>query len=92
MDKVTQEFLIESNELLYKLKGRPYYRVKFHFKGRTIHECTRARDAKTARSIEGTLRAELAKGNWGILEKKPAPTRAEFLKKIFCRSPAPALR
>jgi hypothetical protein len=34
----------------------------------------RATDAKTARSIEATLRAELAEGNWGILERKPAPT------------------
>jgi hypothetical protein len=57
--------------------------VKFQFKGETIHKCTRATDAKTARSIEATMRSELAKGNWGILERKPAPTLKEFLSKDF---------
>lgn len=69
--------------MIYKLTGRKYYRVKFQFKGKTVHKCTRATDAKTARSIEATLRAELAKGNWGILEHKPAPTLKEFLTKDF---------
>src|SRR5215469_7222734 len=69
--------------MIYKLNGRKYYRVKFQFKGETIHKCTRATDAKTARSIESTIRAELAKGNWGILERKPAPTLKEFLAKDF---------
>jgi integrase len=69
--------------MIYKLNGRRYYRVKFQFKGETIHKCTRATDAKTARSIEGVLRSELAKGNWGILERKPAPTLKEFLTRDF---------
>jgi integrase len=69
--------------MIYKLNGRPYYRVKFQFKGETIHKCTRARDAKTALSIQVNLRAELAKGNWGILERKPAPTLKDFLTKDF---------
>jgi integrase len=69
--------------MIYKLNGRRYYRVKFQFKGETIHKCTRATDAKTARSIESTLRSELAKGNWGILERKPAPMLREFLTKEF---------
>ena len=69
--------------MIYKLNGRKYYRVKFQFKGETVHKCTRATDAKTARSIESTIRAELAKGNWGILERKPAPTLKEFLNKDF---------
>ena len=33
--------------------------------------------------VESTIRAELAKGNWGILERKPAPTLKEFLTKDF---------
>jgi integrase len=57
--------------------------VKFAFKGETIHKCTRATDAKSARSIEAKIRSELAKGNWGILEVKPAPTLKEFLSKDF---------
>jgi hypothetical protein len=54
--------------MIYKLTGRKYYRVKFQFKGETIHKCTRATDAKTARGIESKIRSELARGNWGILE------------------------
>lgn len=69
--------------MIYKLKGRRYYRVKFMFKGQPIHKCTRATDAKTARSIEAKIRSELARGNWGILEMKPSPTLSEFLKRDF---------
>ena len=36
-----------------------------------------------ARTIEATLRSELAKGNWGILEMKPSLKLGEFLKKDF---------
>ena len=69
--------------MIYKLKGRKYYRVKFQFAGRPIHKCTRATDARTARSIEVKLRSELARGNWGILELKAIPTLSEFLKEDF---------
>jgi len=69
--------------MIYKLTGRKYYRVKFQFKGETIHKCTRVTDAKTARGIESRIRSELARGNWGILELKPAPTLKEFLTKDF---------
>ena len=75
--------------MIYKLNRREGYRVKFQFKGETIHKCTRATDAKSARSIEAKIRTELAKGNWGILEMKPAPTLKEFLNKILCPSLAP---
>src|SRR5574337_1468157 len=69
--------------MIYKAKGSRYYFAKFRWKGQLIRKSTRATDAKTARSIEGKMRAELAKGNWGILEKKPAPKLAEFLEKEF---------
>ncbi|MGD0125409.1 MAG: site-specific integrase [Terriglobia bacterium] len=69
--------------MIYKQKGSRYYYVKFHWNGQLIHRSTRATDRKTARSIEGKMRAELACGNWGILEKKAAPTLAEFLRKDF---------
>jgi len=67
--------------MIYK-SGR-YYMAKFQWKGQLIRKSTRAADAKTARSIEGKIRAELARGNWGILEKKAAPTLAVFLRKDF---------
>ena len=69
--------------MIYKLSGRKYYRVKFQLKGESVHKCTRATDAKTARGIESKIRSELARGNWGILELKPVPTLKEFLTKDF---------
>jgi integrase len=69
--------------MIYKREGSRYYMVKFQYKGETVCKSTGATDAKTARSIAAKIRAELAKGNWGILEKKPAPTLAHFLEKDF---------
>lgn len=69
--------------MIYKPKGRRYYMAKFMWKGEIICKSTRATTAKDARSIEAKLRSELARGNWDILEPKPAPTLAEFLKKDF---------
>ena len=34
----------KGEDMIYKLKGRKYFRVKFQFKGETIHKCTRATD------------------------------------------------
>ena len=69
--------------MIYKPKGRKYFKVKFHFQGQLIHKATRARTKSDARTIEAALRSELAKGNWGILEMKPSPKLGEFLKKDF---------
>ena len=75
--------------MIYKQKGRQYFKVKFHFQGQLVHKATRARTKKDARTIESTLRSELAKGNWGILEMKASPKLGEFLKKTSCLSPDP---
>ena len=69
--------------MIYKPKGRKYFKVKFHFQGQVIHKATRAKTKKDARTIEATMRSELAKGNWGILEMKPSPKLGEFIKKDF---------
>ena len=69
--------------MIYKPKGRNYFKVKFHFQGQVIHKATRAKTKKDARTIEATLRSQLAKGDWGILEMKPSPKLGEFLKKDF---------
>jgi integrase len=69
--------------MIYKPKGRQRYRVKFKWGGKVIHKSTMATDAKTARSIESTIRSELAKGNFGILKPKPKPTLGAFLKNDF---------
>jgi len=44
---------------------------------------TRATNAKAARKIEAALKNALALGDVGILERKPAPTLAAFLKDSF---------
>jgi integrase len=69
--------------VIYKRSGSRFYMVKFHWKGQTVYKSTGATDAKTARNIAAKIWAELAKGNWGILEKKPAPKLADFLTKDF---------
>jgi integrase len=69
--------------MIYKPKGRRYYMLKFMWRGQLIRKSTRATSAKDARSIEGKVRSELARGNWDVLEPKPAPTLAEFLRKDF---------
>ena len=69
--------------MIYKREGSRYYMAKFQYKGETICKSTGATDAKTARSIAAKIRSEIAKGNWGILERKPLPTLAHFLEKDF---------
>ncbi len=67
--------------MIYK-KGR-YYMAKFMWQGKVIRKSTRCTSAKDARTVEGTIRSQLAKGNFGILEAKPRLTLAEFLKGDF---------
>jgi integrase len=67
--------------MIYK-KGR-YYMAKFMWQGKVIRKSTRCTSAKDARTVEGTIRSQLAKGNFGILEAKPRLTIAEFLKGDF---------
>jgi integrase len=69
--------------MIYKQKGSRYYFAKFRWMGQLIHRSTHATDKKTARVIEGKMRTELARGNWGILEKKPSAVLSDFLNKDF---------
>lgn len=68
---------------LYKKKTSRYYIVRFMWKGKLIRKSTRVTDRKTALSVAGRIRSELAQGNWGILESKPKPPLEEFLRKSF---------
>ena len=67
--------------MIYK-KGR-YYMAKFMWQGKVIRKSTRCTSAKDARTVEGKIRSELGKGNWGVLESKPRVTLAEFLREDF---------
>jgi integrase len=67
--------------MIYK-SGR-HYMAKFMWQGKMIRKSTRCANAKDARVVEGKIRAELGKGNFGILKAKPRMTLAEFLKHDF---------
>ena len=69
--------------MIYKPKGRRYYMVKFMWRGQLIRKSTRATTKKAASRIQDKIRVELALGNWDVLEPKPTPTLAEFLRKDF---------
>ena len=70
--------------MIYK-SGR-YYMAKFMWQGKMIRKSTRCTNAKDARIVEGKIRAELGRGNFGILKAKPRLTLAEFLKHDFLPS------
>ena len=57
--------------------------VKFQWQGQTIRRSTRATTLKKARAAEVKIRAGLLDGRWGILEAKPVPTLADFLRREF---------
>jgi integrase len=69
--------------MIHKPAGRRHYSIKFMWKGRLVQKRTRATSARDARQIQAKLKSELARGNWGILESKPAPSLGEFLKRDF---------
>ena len=70
--------------MIYKPENSRFYFAKFRWQGKLIRRSTRATDSKTAHAIEGRIRSELARGNWGILdEHKPVQTLGEFLKREF---------
>jgi hypothetical protein len=48
-----------------------------------IRKSTRCTSARDARTIESKMRAELGRGNWGVLDSRPGSTLAEFLKAHF---------
>jgi integrase len=63
-------------------KGR-YYMVKFMWQGKVIRKSSRCSSAKDARTVEGKIRSELGKGNWGVLDVRARLTSAELLKDHF---------
>ena len=54
------------------------YWYKFMWNGTLIRESTKQGNDKVARQMEAAHRVSLAKGEFGIREKKPTPTLAEF--------------
>ena len=67
--------------MIYK-KGRFYF-TKFKFGGRLICKSARTFSKEAARRIEKRIRAEVALGNFGIIDRKPIPRLQDFLKESF---------
>ena len=62
--------------MLYKRGGVWWY--EFVFKGERIRESTKISNRRVAEQIEAARRTQLAKGEVGIQDRKPAPTLKEF--------------
>ncbi len=66
---------------IYK-RGKTYW-YKFMWHNEPIRESTKQGNPRTARQMEATHRASLAKGEVGIRERKPVLTLAEFCEDRF---------
>jgi len=63
-------------------RGRTYW---FHFwwKGQHIQRSTHQGNPRTARTIQAAYRTALAKGEVGIIERKPTPTLKDFSRRFM---------
>jgi len=63
---------------VFKQKKSNKWWYKFSWNGQLIRESTKQTNKRVAEQIEAARKTELAKGEVGIREKKPAPTLKEF--------------
>src|SRR5215472_5215121 len=63
---------------VFKQKKSNKWWYKFSWNGQLIRESTKQTSKRVAEQIEAARKTELAKGEVGIREKKPAPTLKEF--------------
>ncbi len=68
---------------IYRQPKSKHFWFKFTWKGKLIRRSTKQGNKQKARQIEAKYRSTLASGDAGILEKKPAPTLAEFAEQDF---------
>jgi len=64
-------------------KRRKNYSYTFLFRGDRIQRSTRQSDRRVARQMEAAHRTALAKGEVGILERRPAPTLGDFSQRFL---------
>jgi integrase len=69
--------------MIYKSPTSRYLMVRFMYRGKYIRKSSRTTNRKLALVVEAKIRSELARGDWGILERKPAPILRYFLKNDF---------
>jgi integrase len=63
-------------------RGKVYW-YHFVFNGEHIQRSSKQGNANVARQIEAAYKTSLAKGEVGIIEKKPAPTLKDFAQKFI---------
>ncbi len=66
---------------LYK-RGNAYW-FHFWFRGEHVQKSSHQSDRRAARSIEAAYRTALAKGDVGVLERKPAPPLKDFAQRFM---------
>ena len=76
-------------EMIYK-RGK-FYWYKFMWNGELIRESTKQGNDKVARQMESAHRTSLAKGEVGIREPKPPPSKS-FAQSEWSRGQVPRLR
>lgn len=64
-------------------KRGKYYSYRFMWKGEWIEKSTHQGNANVARQLEAAHRTSLAKGESGIVEKRPVPTLKRFAEDSF---------
>jgi len=69
--------------MIHKRRGSKYYSYKFMYGGELYSESTNQSNAKVAKEIEVAKRAELAKGEVGIFERKSIANLKEFCDRWF---------
>jgi integrase len=68
---------------VYKQRTSKYWSYKFTWNGKLIRKSTKQANKRVAEQMEAAHRTALAKGEVGIVEKKPVPTLKEFAERDF---------
>src|ERR1022692_4520417 len=63
-------------------RGKRYW-FRFMWKREWVEKSTRQGNANVARQMEAAYRTALAKGEFGIVERQPAPTLRKFAEDCF---------
>ena len=63
-------------------RGRVYW-FHFYFSGQHVQQSTKQGNPRVARQMEAACRTALAKGEVGIVERKPVPTLRQFSQRFI---------
>jgi hypothetical protein len=63
-------------------RGKVYW-YHFYFNGEHIQKSTKQGNPRVARQVEAACKTALAKGEVGIMERKPAPALKDFAQRFL---------